>query len=66
MSKTGWWVWRWELRCALSFCRWLRISGTRWPSLTSTGTGEEGAPQLHPVESPFLALTLKSWEGEDG
>lgn len=47
MSKRGSHVQDRELRCASSSCRWLRISGIRWLSLTLTGTGEEGdAPHL--------------------
>lgn len=36
---------RTEIKVCPIFCRWLRILGTQWPSLTSMGMGEKpGAP----------------------
>lgn len=53
MAKRGWQVLERELARALPSRRWLRILGTRWLSLMSTGTGEEEAAPPLPVWVPM-------------
>lgn len=55
-----------ELGCAWLSCRWLRISGTRWPSPTSTGTGEERGAQPYPVEPPVARVVSCPQGGREG